>query len=177
MIHAFSDFDNQADFKAIIALSALFVSIVSVIFTFYALKIQRKHNRLSVKPIGDLFLGDYLDSKSVELYNNGVGPLLCKKIITKDKEGLIKDHIIDFLPDLEVKGHGKIYTKKGNFIIVAGEKVSLFSFEGDHNDNKFATVRDLIRSELSKLTLTIHYEDIYGKKMLPLIESLAWFGR
>lgn len=61
---------------AFAAVSALFVSFISILLAVAALWMQRRHNYKSLTPIASLPIGDYENSLEVKLRNTGVGPLI-----------------------------------------------------------------------------------------------------
>jgi hypothetical protein len=48
---------------------------------------------------------------------------------------------------------------------------------GDPDDYEFAAFRDDVRRALSKLTVSLVYEDIYDRKMPIKQRDLKWFAR
>lgn len=83
--------------SALVAVFALCISIISLLISFRSLKIQRRHNVLSVTPIPEITVGDYENSLTVKLRNNGSGPLLIKSISVSN--GILSRHsIIEHMP-------------------------------------------------------------------------------
>jgi len=69
MQELFDFLNRNAD--PIIALCALFVSVASFLIAYHTLKSQRKHDRLSVRPIGKIQFVTSPRSIAVELHNDG----------------------------------------------------------------------------------------------------------
>lgn len=76
-------FNNPSDF---IAFCALFVSICSFGLTIYTIWTQREHDRLSVKPLGEIHFKHVMGTFLISIKNGGLGPLIIKSIETY-KEG------------------------------------------------------------------------------------------
>jgi hypothetical protein len=66
--------------SAVVASIALVLSLISLWISIAALRHQRKHNRLSVRPLAYIMIGDYEDRVFVKLTNNGTGPMIIKSI-------------------------------------------------------------------------------------------------
>ena len=66
----------------LIATIALGVSFLSIIIGFYGLWLQRKHNQLSVRPIGIITLSDYENRLAIKVKNAGMGTMILKSIET-----------------------------------------------------------------------------------------------
>jgi hypothetical protein len=89
--------DKPSEANAIMALCALVTSILSIYLTIRTLQIQKRHNFQSVKPIAWVSVADFEDRISVTLQNNGVGPMIIKKVdIKTEKE--TKASLIDWMP-------------------------------------------------------------------------------
>ena len=78
-------------------------SICALIVAYVTFATSKKHNYLSVKPIGYILPQDYDDDLCVILQNKGTGPLISKSIkfindITKEE----KKYLIDFLMDKNI---------------------------------------------------------------------------
>ncbi len=64
----------------VVAALAFFVSVCSLAVSVIALRRQHRHNVLSVSPLPEVTVADYLDSVRVRLRNNGSGPMtLCER--------------------------------------------------------------------------------------------------
>src|SRR5690606_1404935 len=85
--------------ESIIQYLAFIISAVAVFFTWRGLKIQREHNYKSVKPIGQIRLGDYQSKIFVRIMNSGTGPLILKKVIVNGTELKTNEGLIHILPE------------------------------------------------------------------------------
>src|SRR5687767_15321466 len=95
LVNFLKTYPNQIN--ALAAVSALFVSLLSIVLTLVTLKIQRTHNFKSVTPVASILIGDYEDLIEVKLRNSGVGPLIIKKVLVSDGVQE-KDEIISWMP-------------------------------------------------------------------------------
>jgi hypothetical protein len=162
------------------AISALFVSLISIVLAVCSMKMQRTHNRKSVLPIGHISVGDYENLIFVRLENKGVGPLLIKKLSVA-KQGDDRQQsgaLIDFMPDLPdgICWSTFVVNLPGH-VISPGKEISLVLLEGDPDDAKFNDARRLTRNALSVLNIKLEYVDVYEKKMPVVARDLSWFAR
>lgn len=169
---------SSYDPMPLIATLALIVSIVSIFIGAIALKIQRTHNRKSVKPIGNIMFSDYENNLAVNIKNSGVGPLIIKNLKVKNKNKEIKNNIIDFMPphppDLPWSNY---FANPIDFVIPPGEKLNLIKLSTEDITELFATFRDDVRRALMDLSIELEYKDIYDKTMPVNERGLNWFGR
>ena len=163
--------------NAFAAVSALFVSFVSIVLTVLTLWMQRVHNFKSVTPIAHSTVSDYEDKVSVGLKNNGIGPMIIEQFTVSDGQKE-KDDIISWMPDLPIDIFWDTYRGSSDGLpIPSNEETVMIRLVADPKDNRFSVFRDQVRRVLSRLTVRVKYKDIYGRRM-PLEErSLTWFGR
>ena len=155
----------------------MFVSLLAIFLTFFALLLQRRHNYKSVMPIAHVAVGDYEDRLIVKLCNNGIGPLIVTRLIVSDgceeKQGIISwmpqapFGILwsTFVPDLDRRA------------LLPGHEAVLIELIGEMRSEKFVEFRDHVRKVLSTLVVSVEYEDIYGRSMPGEKRDLKWFGR
>jgi hypothetical protein len=60
---------------------AIIISLLALLATFYQLYLQRLHNEKSLKPIGQIDVGDRKKHIYVHIQNNGLGPLIIDKVV------------------------------------------------------------------------------------------------
>jgi len=163
--------------SAFAAVSALFVSFISILLAVAALWMQRRHNYKSLTPIASLPIGDYENLIEVKLRNTGVGPLIVKKFTaTKDHER--KKNIVSFMPKLpEGIYWDTFYNDLEGLCVPPNETAIIIKLCGDPKDEKFAKFRDKVRNELKNVTIEVQYRDIYNRNMLNKCRDLKWFGR
>lgn len=162
------------------AVAALFVSLLSLLLTTFSMTTQRFHNRVSLMPIGFIMVGDYEDNIFVRLYNYGVGPMLITKLTVNrtNTSEEARSTLIDYVSDLPNGLYWSNFVEHVDGRVVAKDgHITLIHLEGSSANKKFASARDTLRRELSSLTVTVAYKNIYGQKMKPANRSLDWFGR
>jgi hypothetical protein len=168
--------------EAVIALCALIVSILSVIFTWFTLKYQRLHNYKTVRPIGIIVAGDYENKIFIRLDNSGIGPLIIKKVVVKNKT-LEASTVIDIIPtDLSKR---IVWTDFAAALeqktIPAGQQLNLIVWTPnnyqDDNHGRISQDRTDLRRALKDVTVTLSYTDVYERNVFKDERSLDWFGR
>jgi hypothetical protein len=167
------------DASTIVAICALITSVFSVGLAVWTASLQRKHMRLSVKPIAAIPVADFEHRVGVFLKNCGLGPMLVLKFRVFDMSGNITEDLVSQMPCLE---NGILWSnfhiRINGSVIEQGKRLELLLLEGDINNNAFVVSRDRIRKRLSELIITVEYEDLYGQKMGPHTDnSLTFFGR
>jgi hypothetical protein len=170
--------------ELVIAGLAFCVSIIGLWLSIRALKIQRQHNYMSVKPIGKIKLGDYENTIFVKIANSGVGPLIIKELkITNQVD--IKDNLIDYCDlDLPEGLTWKDFVKNLiDRVIRVDEDLFLIEIVGldepltkDHVRD-YAEFKTRLRNILSNLTIELKYTDIYEKNLYTETRKLDWFKR
>jgi hypothetical protein len=169
------NYPNQIN--AFAAVSALGVSLLSIVFTILALWWQRKHNFLSLTPIASILFNDFENNIVVKVKNTGVGPLIVDTFRATDgKEE--KEDLISWMPTLPENMCWSMFPETmDGLCIPSGEEAIVLRLEGDANDKKFRGARDNIRRALSKLSVTVTYKDIYKRNQEPKTRALSFFGR
>lgn len=154
---------------AISSVFAVIVSIISMIFTVIFSVLQNKHNKNSVRPISAIKFNDYEDQISVRIDNVGTGPLLIWKLRFKIGETEHKT-LISLMPD--VGQNWVTFTEEvDGWTIPVGGKITLIKIRPERE-----IVKMLVRKELSKITISLDYTDIYSTKFHDE-RSLSFFGR
>jgi hypothetical protein len=163
--------------SAAAAFLALLVSVISVFISVWAVRSQRKHNELSVRPLAEITVGDYEDSLRVKLRNHGIGPMIVKAVTISDGANA-KPSIIEWMPDLP---NGRLYTDFTDQIrdrtLAPGSEIVLLELTENKDENGFAACRDMARAALAPLTVNVEYTNIYNTVMPPRRKNLSWFGR
>jgi len=168
---------NPGQTSALVALAALCISFLSILLTVVSVASQRKHNRLSVRPLAWISVADYENRLSVKLQNNGVGPLIIQKILVSEGQ-TVKNSLIDWMPNLPPGVVWEMFAQDLQARSLApGKEIVLIQLAGDPENARFGLARDLCRASLKKLTVELRYTDIYNRKMTPATRSLSWFGR
>jgi len=162
---------NDAELS--IAAIALITSVVSIFIGFVGLRIQRKHNKKSVLPIGTINLADYENCLRIKISNNGVGPLIIKSCNTIGKNS-VKPYPINWMPGGVV--WSTFRENLDNHTILSGSSLTLLELQVNIKNKGEIKQRDKIRTILNDLELEVGYEDIYGKEF-KVKRKLDWFGR
>ena len=169
--------ENSEVIIAITALCAIIISFMSIILTLISLFLQRKHNRKSVKPIGNIAISDYENLISVEIFNRGSGPLIIKEF-TAEYRNIIKNNLISLMPFLpENVSWSTFFDELNEFSILPGESINLLEFKPDLENIAEVNFRNEVRKVLSEIKVTLKYSDIYDCLMPIKVKKLSWFGR
>ena len=163
--------------SAAAAILALFVSVVSVAVSLWALHVQRKHNVLSVHPLPEATVADFENSLRVKIRNNGAGPMIIQAVTVTDGQE-VKDSIIGWMPALPSDRPWSTFSHalKLRTLLAGGEIILLELTEYD-GEAQFAAARDPVRCALSGLTVKVQYTDVYGTMFAKYQKPLSWFGR
>jgi hypothetical protein len=163
--------------NVLVAALALMVAGTSIICSIKSFSVQKKHNKLSVKPIPFIAVADYENAIWVKLVNNGSGPLIVNSTrvdgLDQSTESLIKQ-----MPKLPLGLAWTSFTSgMKNRSVLPGNELFFIHLVGDPNDCVFATFRNECRLVISELTITIEYTDIYSDPFEPCSRELKWFAR
>ena len=151
---------------------------VALIFAAITLQVQRKHNRLSVKPIAIITIADYMDRLSVYLRNEGNGPLIIKDLSFTDDKGRKEKAIIDYFgTEFEGVVWSTFTGDIDGWAILPSEKINLIEFIGESTDKNFIVVREKVRKVLAPIKVELIYQDIYENEMPPKSRALDFFAR
>jgi hypothetical protein len=160
-----------------VALLALLISVLSVFFTWRALKHQRTHNSLSVRPLPYINVGDFEDAIYVKIRNNGTGPLIVRALSVLGAS-VPTAPLVANMPDLlpGVAWTNFAGATDGRSIPIGGEMV-LLELSNPSLGDRFQLSRDKVRKALGNLSLNLEYTEIYGSKLPPCSRDLKWFHR
>lgn len=132
-------------------IAAIIISIVSIIFTFWQIRLQRTHNKKSVKPIGQIVIGDYDNEIFVKLENSGIGPMIVTKSDFK-KGNVLKKSLIDLMPnDIIYADFIKFVENK---TIRQSQSINLLKVSFSNNANNYIT-KYRIKKELQDIFIEI----------------------
>ena len=152
---------NNAD--TIIALCALLVSVASILIGYFGLKLQQKHNRLSVRPLGKISFITFEDSIEIRIRNDGTGPMLCSNIKVYENESTIKNNLRDAMPILQKKNNWTEINMGTQFVIGAGEQKTLLKISTERVTREFRDYLSQALAALENITLELEYRDIYDQ--------------
>jgi hypothetical protein len=163
--------------SAAAAFLALLVSAISVGISVWAVKSQRKHNELSVRPLAEITVGDYEHSLRVKLRNHGTGPMIVTAVTVSDGAHS-KPTVLGWMPDLPSERPWTNFTDEvRDRTLAPGSELVLLELTEYDEEEGFAACRDLVRAALAPLTVNVEYTDIYNNVMPPRRKDLSWFGR
>lgn len=158
----------------IVAACAAIISLISLAVAVMALRAQREHNYLSVRPIAHFSRGDYEDCVFVKLKNYGAGPLLINSFDVRAEQSTHK-RMIDAFASLAQEITWDTFTDTIDGRVLAPNKEFVLlkaTFDSSEDD-----VKAKIRSVLARTTLRLSYKDIYDRPQPDIEEPLTWFGR
>lgn len=163
--------------SAIAAGLAFLAAAAAAWISYSALKHQRKHGALTVRPLPEVSYVDYENQLRVKLRNNGTGPLVITRLVAGNGNE-VRDQVLSWMPNLP---GGLAWSNfSGNVdgrSIAPGGCIVLLDFVGDDQDTSFTEARDSVRAALMPLTVNVEYTDVYNTVMPPHRMSLKWFGR
>lgn len=165
--------------SAVLAAVAVVLSLISLYVSHAALRHQREHNRLSVRPLAYITLGDYENRLFVKVRNNGTGPMIVKSVTiigTRDPQQPLVAAMPQLLP--KVSWTNFVEDCSGRSVPAGGELVLLdLSTESSASQGQFTLSRDKVRLALGKLEVRAEYTDIYGSRLPVSNRSLKFFHR
>jgi hypothetical protein len=163
--------------NALVAICALFVSFLSIVLTLFTLRLQRIHNFKSLTPIADILTADYENLLQLTIRNTGVGPLIVERFTVTGGEQE-EDNVLCLMPELPPGLHWSDFSQNiEGRCVPSTQDLILLQLSGDPTDMSFAEFRESVRRELGKLTATLHYKDIYDRRMPAKQKKLNWFAR
>lgn len=149
----------------------------AIILTIVTIRDQRKHNKLSVKPIAIISVADYEERLAVNLQNQGNGPLIIEKLLIKNNDEE-KSSIIDFFETgFEDVVWSTFTADIDGWSILPASHRTLIELIGNPSDKKFIAKRNRVRKVLANLKVEVQYQDIYENKMPVKVRDLDFFAR
>ena len=168
-------FDSILSYPELIPLLALLVSIISIFIGFLGFLLQRKHNRLSVRPFGVFEMYSGKERLHIFLKNSGIGPMIIKSVEIIDNNGVKKDELMEIICPSNINCLIASFKGLKDHVVSAGESEPLFIYDLDRENTEESKIRDEIQSKLKTLTLRLKYTDIYGIDQPDLNEKLGGF--
>lgn len=165
--------------SAVLAGVACLISFVSLYVSHKTAKHQETHDRMSVRPLVYVAVGDYENRIYVKIQNNGVGPLILKRITVVGAAEPDKP-LIEAMPELPPKAAWANFVEDiaGRSIPPGGEVFLIDLEEGSSASRaSFSLARDKVRLALGTLTIKVEYTDVYDQLLPPAIRKLNWFHR
>ena len=157
----------------VIAVGALILAIISVFIANKQLAIQQNHNKKSLKPLGQIDLGDYEDNLYAKITNYGLGPLIIESVFFYYGENK-KSDLIKLLPSLPKDKTYKDFVQKFETKIIApNNNICIFDILFSKTEN---SLRDEFREILKDITIEVNYKSIYDES-ITYKKELTWFER
>jgi hypothetical protein len=164
--------NNVIFFRGMLMDFSLALSFVALIATFYQAHLQRVHNQKSVKPLVQVDLEDRDGSLYVRIQNNGVGPIIVRKLtFTKGEQSY--ERIQDGL-EIDPKSYYHVDVNETNTKVIAPSNFLVVFSEKLKAEDKVSI--DFYRSQLSALHVKVEGYDIYDNRVVTE-KNLKWFGR
>lgn len=161
------------------AFLALLVSALSVGISVWAVRSERRHNTLSVRPLAEITVSDYETSLRVILTNQGTGPMVITAV-TVSNGSIAYPTILDWMPELPNARPWTNFTGEiRDRALAPGSELVLLELTEyeDEDEVDFAECRDIVRAALAPLNVNVEYTNIYNTVMPPRQKLLSWFGR
>ncbi|WP_223834349.1 hypothetical protein [Spirosoma profusum] len=139
----------------------------------YQVYLQRTHNEKSLKPLGQIDFRDRPDQLYIRVSNNGVGPMIVDRLHFS-KYGKLYATIEDCL-ELDKRSYARLDGSESvQKVILPNSSLTIFeaSLAPQENETAFNRIRD----QLSSITLTVKFHDIYDNKMT-IERDFHWFSR
>lgn len=156
----------------LLGLSALIISALSFFLSFTQVLIQRVHNKKSVRPIGQVDVGDWKDIMYIYVVNNGIGPMIVKELKFLKNNNTFID-IIEVL-DLDPTSYNHVSINKDvSKTLLPGSNLVVAELKYTKETEAFKVE---LRKKLAKIILTVVYEDIYSKQY-EVVRDFKWFAR
>jgi hypothetical protein len=148
------------------------IGLVSILLTFLTLRAQRRHDELSIRPIGNFHFYWGPDGTKLSICNSGIGPMIINSLSILDNNGNKKGELSDFFQPagfiewLPRGAQGEIASLKKlkGHALVAGNEITFFTLKLDPTNKEHAQKSVQFRNFVKTLTFKLEYEDIYGNK-------------
>lgn len=166
----------------IVPVFVLITSIVAVVFTIIALRVQRNHNYKSLQPIGKIRTFNYPDNISLRIDNYGTGPLIIKSLFVNGKDIGPEDGLLNCIPkefadSLPWENYSASYPGRA---IPPNEHLELLAWSRSNYKKKESKKAKLdkmkLREILKSYTIRIEYYGIYKNEIYHDEKELTWYG-
>ena len=165
--------------SAIMAAAAVVLSVVSIWISRSSLNSQQEHNKISVRPLAYVVVGDYENHQFVKIRNNGTGPLIIRKIDIIGAQNPSMP-LINAMPELHsgVSWENFVEDCIGRSIPVGGElELISLNAECSTSESNYVLSRSNVRQALGKLEIHVEYTDIYESRLPVARRNLNFFHR
>lgn len=164
-----------------VAVVAVVVSVTSVLIAVLALRQQRRHDELSVRPIAEITGDNYEAHLVVRLSNYGTGPLVVRRVRVTSAKTEEAPSLYDCMQDVPEPACITYWAiNLTGRAVPPGAEVILIRVEGPNAESERPTkaliaALDRAREDLSETKIEVHYADIYGNEMPVYSKKLSLF--
>ncbi|MGQ3042864.1 MAG: hypothetical protein ACT6R7_13030 [Brevundimonas aurantiaca] len=160
-----------------ISFAALLGAIISVLLTRSSVRSQDKHNRLSLRPLPRIAVGDYVNRLHVKVVNDGPGPMIIEAVRVSDGT-TTTDNVLAFMSEISEKIVWEDFVVEATGrSIRSNDEMILIALNGEPTDPIFVTAHNSVRNILATLTVEVEFTDVYGSKFEVCKRVLTWFAR
>jgi len=164
--------------ESLVSIIALAVAIAALGLTALSLLVQRRHNILSVKPIAHIGQSDYENTIEVTLVNKGVGPLLIKRLVAISSDGKSCSTLINLMPKTpQGLAWDTFYYEVDGGVLQPGEVITLLRISNNNGLAMHPNFKESLRKNLSNISITVEWTDVYGSTFKAGQFPLTVFGR
>jgi len=172
---------EQIAWNQILGISTVFIAVMAVFFTYWQIKILKKHNRLSVKPHLNIHYRSESDDtgQCFELENNGIGPAIIKtyKIFVSGTlyETKTNADVIKVYESLGIRQEFcNLNRLEKDDAQKAGYAKPLINIPEKYRNSEEANAN--FRNGIFKIGFEIKYESMYGEEFTLKRESFIPFN-
>jgi hypothetical protein len=149
----------------LLSLSAVLISVCTLIVFLYQTNLIRKQQYMSVFPYVNLgHSGSFTENYTLILQNNGIGPAIIKSVEVESSDGEKYADIVEYVADNVTENDSADYFFANLFagrLIPEKETIELLGIN-DANLETAIKLRELLDEEV--VSIKIIYESIYGEQ-------------
>jgi hypothetical protein len=157
-----------------IALVALAIAAISVGVSIKTVRMQTKHNSISIRPLPTAELNINLFDANLSIYNNGFGPIIVNRITISSKAGDFVDFKkifsnVDrkkFRKFVGLNIEGKIINNSRPLLLISLKPI----LEDEIHDSE---MRRIFIDKMSDVLFILEYTDLYGTRYKPYQKNFS----
>lgn len=171
------------NWEAVTGISSVIVALAALVFSFLSFRSQQeradKYARASVKPLLSIKTQGFVDLKSIQVRNSGLGPAIVKKAEFRRASNDEPTTKVVELFKLNVRSWEFFVNLPPGRVIPAGDEMVLIKQSLGHlmaqgyGENEGLRLLEEWKRQKRGILIHIEYEDIYGIEMKPLDEELS----
>jgi len=148
-----------------IALGAMLASVAAVFVSVSSDVTQRKHMKLSVKPIPTILFTQTSDELYIDLENVGTGPMVLSKVSYEYKDGTVANTVIDPVSFSKgTAGEIVVFELDAESAVSSGSAQRLLYYDPEPGNIATQIRSQALRTKLDETVVTVTYTDVYGTK-------------